>query len=99
MRFRSAQAAALLPRGRSERERRMDDGTKSPRSIVSEISEVAREGLILWRLTRSGDRDLWCLVFETKVGFLLVVEDHLEGTEPPRISERHADVIELVNRV
>lgn len=77
---------------------RMDDFAKTPRPIASEISEVARDGLILWRLTTSGDRDLWCLVFETSVGFLLVVEDHPEGTEPPRISERHADVIALVNR-
>jgi hypothetical protein len=77
---------------------RMDDFAKTPRPIASEISDVARDGLILWRLTTSGDRDLWCLVFETSVGFLLVVEDHPEGTEPPRICERHADVIALVNR-
>jgi hypothetical protein len=76
----------------------MDDPRKTPRSIVSEISEVARDGLILWRLTRSGDRDLWCLVFETSIGFFLVVEDHPEGTEPPCMSERHADVIALVRR-
>jgi hypothetical protein len=77
----------------------MDESSKTHRPIVSEISEVARDGLILWRLTTSGDRDLWCLVFETSSGFYLVVEDHPEGTEPPRISERHADVIELVNRM
>ena len=77
----------------------MDDSTKTPRPIASEVSEVARDGLILWRLTTSGDSDLWCLVFETAVGFLLAVEDHPEGTEPPRISELHADVIELVNRM
>ena len=75
----------------------MDESSKTPRSIVSEISEVARDGLILWRLT-SGDHDLWCLVFETPIGFFLVVEDHPEGTEPPRLSERHADVIALVSR-
>lgn len=76
----------------------MDDFAKTPRSIASEISEVARAGLILWRLTLRGDRDLWCLVFETSIGFFLVVEDHPDGTEPPRITERHADVIALVNR-
>jgi hypothetical protein len=77
----------------------MDDSTKAPRPSVSEISEVARDGLILWRLTTGGDRDLWCLVFETAIGFLLVVEDHPEGPQPPRISERHADVIALVSRI
>ena len=75
----------------------MDESSKTPKPIVSEISEVARDGLILWRLT-SGDRDLWCLVFETSFGFFLVVEDHPEGTQPPRLSERHADVIALVSR-
>ena len=44
------------------------------------------------------DRDLWCLVFEAASGFFLVVEDHPEGTQPPRLSERHADVIALVSR-
>jgi hypothetical protein len=76
----------------------MDESSKAPRSIVSEISEVARDGLILWRLTTSGDGDLWCLVFETSIGFFLVVEDHPERTQPPRLSERHADVIALVSR-
>ncbi len=76
----------------------MDDSTKAPGPIVSGISEVARDGLILWRLTRSGDRDLWCLVFETAIGLFLVVEDHPEGTEPARINERHADIIALVSR-
>jgi hypothetical protein len=75
----------------------MDESSKTPKPIVSEISEVARDGLILWRLTR-GDRDLWCLVFDTAIGFFLVVEDHPEGTQPPRLSERHADVIALVSR-
>jgi hypothetical protein len=75
----------------------MDDSTKAPWPIASETSEVARDGLILWRLT-SGDRDLWCLVFETSIGFFLAVEDHPEGAEPPCISERHADVIALVRR-
>ena len=98
MPFRSAHAAALLPRGHWERERRMDDRTNTPRSIVSEISEVARDGLILWRLTRSGDRDLWCLVFDTSIGFFLVVEDQPKGIEPPCINERHADIIALVGR-
>lgn len=76
----------------------MDDFAKATRSITSEISEVARDGLILWRLTRSQDRDLWCLVFETSIGFVLVVEDHPEGSEPPCMSERHADIIALVGR-
>lgn len=76
----------------------MDDFTRTPRPIVSEISEVARHGLILWRLAMRGDRDLWCFVFDTSVGFFLVVEDHPEGTAPPRISERHPDVIALVGR-
>jgi hypothetical protein len=76
----------------------MDDSTKGPRPTVSEISEVARDGLILWRLTTSGGRNLWCLVFETSSSFFLAVEDHPEGTEPPRIIERHSDVITLVNR-
>jgi hypothetical protein len=76
----------------------MDESSKPPRSIAAEISEVARGGLILWRLTMSEDRDLWCLVFETSIGFFLVVEDHPEGTRPPRLSERHADVIALVSR-
>jgi len=75
----------------------MDESSKTPKPIVSEISEVARDGLILWRLT-SGDRDLWCLVFEAAIGFFLVVEDHPEGTQPPRLSERHEDVIALVSR-
>jgi hypothetical protein len=91
------QAAAVLPR--RPLERRMDDSTKGPRPTVSEISEVARDGLILWHLTMSGDRNLWCLVFEAAIGFLLVVEDHPEGTEPPRISERHTDIIALVDRM
>ena len=76
----------------------MDDSTKTPGPIVSEISEVARDGLILWRLTMRGTRDVWCLVFETSFGFFLVVEDHPEGTQPPRIVERHVDVIALVSR-
>ena len=76
----------------------MDDFAKTPGPIASEISEVARDGLILWRLTTSGDRDLWCLVFETSFGFFLVLEDHPEGTQPPRLSERHLDVIALVSR-
>jgi hypothetical protein len=46
----------------------------------------------------SEDCDLWCLVFERLDGFFLVVEDHPEGNEPPRLSERHADVIALVSR-
>ena len=76
----------------------MDESSKTPRPAVSEISEVARDGLILWRLTMSEDCDLWCLVFETSSGFFLVVEDHPEGTEPPRLSECHADIIALVSR-
>jgi len=85
-------------RGSPGPERRMDESSKTPRPIVSEISEVARDGLILWRLTMSEDCDLWCLVFERSSGFFLVVEDHPEGTEPPRLSERHADVIALASR-
>ena len=77
---------------------RMDDFAKATRSITSEISEVARDGLILWRLTRSQDRDLWCLVFESSIGFVRVVEDHPEGSEPPCMSERHADFIAHVGR-
>jgi hypothetical protein len=76
----------------------MDDVNKTPDPIVSEISEVARHGLILWRLAMKEDRDLWCFVFDTSIGFFLVVEDHPEGTAPPRLSERHSDVIALVNR-
>jgi hypothetical protein len=78
--------------------RRMDESSKMPGPIVSEIAEIARDGLILWRLTMGEDCDLWCLVFETSSGFFLVIEDHPEGTEPPRLSERYADVIALVSR-
>jgi hypothetical protein len=94
--FAAREAAAVLPR--RPLERRMDDSSNGPRPTVSEISEVARDGLILWHLTMSGDRNLWCLVFEAAIGFFLVVEDHPEGTEPPRISERHTDIIALVDR-
>ncbi len=76
----------------------MDDINKTPGPIVPEISEVARHGLILWRVATKEAQNLWCFVFDTSVGFFLVVEDHPEGTAAPRLSERYFDVIPLVNR-
>ena len=54
--FPRRQVAALLPKGSPGPEQRMDESSKTPKPIVSEISELARDGLILWRLT-SGNLD------------------------------------------
>jgi hypothetical protein len=63
-----------------------------------EASGGLREGIILWRLTFRGQRDLWCMVFDTSSGYFLVLDDDPGGSAPLRASERYAEIISLVNR-
>lgn len=63
-----------------------------------EPSVPTSDGLILWHLSATGQSDLWCLVFEFSDGFYLVLDDNPEGTEPPRLNERQADIQAVVDR-
>jgi len=53
---------------------------------------------VLWRLSASGQSDLWCLVFEFPDALYFVLEDDPKGTEPPRVTERHCDIGTLIER-
>ena len=76
----------------------MDGLNHTPRRQRTESSELASGGLILWRLSTIGQPDLWCLVFDLPEGFRFVLEDDPEGNQPPRVTERHTDLVSLVNR-
>jgi len=54
--------------------------------------------LVLWRLSATGQADLWCLVFDVVDALYFVLEDDPHGTEPPRVTERHLDLNTLVDR-
>jgi hypothetical protein len=61
-------------------------------------SEIAREGVLLWRLRKKGCADRWCFVFEIPGSLFLIVEDDPNGTAPPLLDERHLHTVALVRR-
>lgn len=61
-----------------------------------EVSELLRDGLILWRLAANGHADLWCLIFEVPEGYRLVLDDDPNGDRPFSVCERHDDVVSLL---
>jgi len=76
----------------------MENTGDMSKPTAAEVSGGLREGIILWRLTFRGERDLWCMVFDTSSGYFLILDDDPGGSAPLRASERFADVITLVDR-
>jgi hypothetical protein len=77
----------------------MDGMNPEPHSSERRVlTQVISDGLILWRLSSSGQADLWGMIFELPDGFNFVVDDDPQGPKPSRIHERHTDVISLVHR-
>lgn len=76
----------------------MDGVNSSSGPARDEFSRLIADGLILWRLSTTGQSDLWCLVFEHPDGFCFVLDDDPQGTKPYRVCEQHPDIISLVHR-
>ena len=73
----------------------LNRSSKAPRNESPGLTD----GVILWRLSFSGQSELWCLVFELPSGWHLVLDDDPTGTAPYALAELHADIVSLVNRV
>jgi hypothetical protein len=56
------------------------------------------DGVILWRLSLQGRRDIWCLIFELCPGWHLVLDDDPTGTTPYTLAEHHVDIVDVVKR-
>jgi len=76
----------------------VDEANWRPGIPRSQSSELTSDGLVLWRLSATGQSDLWCLVFEFPDAFYFVLEDDPHGIEPPRVTERHCDIDTLIDR-
>jgi hypothetical protein len=76
----------------------MDGLNRSARAPRGEFAELISDGLILWRLSATGQSDLWCLVFEHPNGLCFVLDDDPEGTQPQKVYGEHHDIVGLVNR-
>ena len=76
----------------------MDDVNRPAALNRAEASELTADGLVLWRLSASGQPDLWCMAFELPDALYFVLEDDPHGTQAPRVTERHAGISTLVDR-
>jgi hypothetical protein len=76
----------------------MDTPNRSARASRSEFGDLMANGLILWRLARGAQSDLWCLVFEHPRGLCFVLDDDPHGTQPYTDYGEHADIVSLVKR-
>jgi hypothetical protein len=74
----------------------MDDLTHSFPAPRDDFAELTTGGLILWRLSTSGQSDLWCVVFELRGGFYVVLDDDPEGCTPYKIHEHFDDIVGLM---
>ena len=55
-------------------EHRVDGLNRSSRASRGEPSDLTSAGAILWRLSTTGQDDLWCFVFEHPENFYLVLD-------------------------
>ena len=76
----------------------MDGLNRSSRTSRGEPSDLTSAGVILWRLSTTGQDDLWCFVFEHPENFYLVLDSDPEGTKPYRLCKQYTDIVSLVNR-
>jgi hypothetical protein len=74
---------------------RLDPASSQP---WRELSRVAENGVVLWRMSNAGHQSLWCLVFDFPDGFHLVLDDDPAGDEPSVVVERHSDIVAVVDR-
>jgi hypothetical protein len=76
----------------------MDVPDSTARSHRDEFADLIADGLILWRLSSSGQSDLWCLVFEHPNGLCFALDDDSQGTQPCKVCGEHSDIVSLLNR-
>lgn len=76
----------------------MDTPNRSAGARRSEFGDLMANGLILWRLARAGQSDLWCLVFEHPNGLCFVLDDDPHGTQPYKDYGQHSDIAGLIKR-
>ena len=60
------------------------------------LPELTASGLVLWRLRRSSDQQLWCAVRDR--GGELVLTVHEPALDRTLVSELHPTITALVNR-
>jgi len=76
----------------------MDRLNRSAPALRGKFADLISDGLILWRLSTTGQSDLWCLVFKHPNGLCFVLDDDPEGTQPYKVYGEHHDIVGLVNR-
>lgn len=64
--------------------------------MESLIPELSTDGLILWRLRRTSDDQLWCSASAFAGELALTVHDL--ASDQVRVTETHWDVVSLVDR-
>lgn len=60
------------------------------------LPELTTEGLILWRLRRTSESQLWCSVAQFAGELALTVHDL--GADDVKVAETHWDVVSLIDR-
>ena len=60
------------------------------------LPEVPAHGLVLWRLRRSPEEQLWCTVRDFAGELALVVQD--QATPRTAVAEPHSDIARLIDR-
>jgi hypothetical protein len=76
-------------------------GRKAPflqlaRAVTVLMPELTARGLVLWRLRRSSDQQLWCSVHESSGELKLTV--HEPSADRTLVSEVHLTIAPLVER-
>ena len=62
------------------------------------VPEVTASGLLLWRLRRAADQQLWCAVRQAAAQGSLVLTVHDTASGQTVVDETHADIVPLVER-
>jgi hypothetical protein len=90
--------APSLPKDGYALEHRVDELNPRSKASPGKPADFTSTGVILWRLSTTGEDDLWCFVFEHPYTYCLVLDSDPEGTKPYRVCEQYADIVNLVNR-
>ena len=64
--------------------------------MASLFPELTNEGLVLWRLRRTSEDQLWCAVTDFAGELALTVHD--VASDQVKVAETHWDVVSLVDR-
>ena len=64
--------------------------------MASLFPELTNEGLVLWRLRRTSEDQLWCAVTDFAGELALTVHD--VASDQVKVAETHWDIVSLVDR-